>query len=55
MLVGKEELAFTTNDIVRTPGFPCLIKISINRDGLLAIQHKIWGTSESMSVVKVQQ
>lgn len=40
MLVGKEELAFTTNDIGRTPGFPYLIKISINRDALLESNRK---------------
>ena len=54
MLVGKWELAFTTNDRVRTPGSPCLTKTCINREGLLATKHKIWDTSESMSVVKVQ-
>lgn len=53
-MVGKWELAFTINDTVRTPGFPCLTKICIKRDGLLAIKHKIWESAESMSVVKVQ-
>lgn len=55
MLVGKGELAFTTDDTVRTSGSPCLIKIGINSNGFLAIKHKIRETSESMSVVKVQQ
>lgn len=54
MLVSKWELAFTTHDTVRTPGFPCLPKICIKRDGLVAIKHKRWDSSETMSVVKVQ-
>lgn len=54
MLVSKWELTFTTNDTVRTPGFPCLTKICTKRDGLLAIKHKRRDSSETMPVVKVQ-
>lgn len=53
-MIGKWELAFITNDIVRTPGFPCLTNICISRDGLSAMKYKIWEPFEGMSAVKVQ-
>lgn len=53
MLVGKWELVFIINYIVRIFVFFCLIEICINRDGLFVIKYKIWEFFESTLVVKV--